>query len=72
MYLCPKEMAILKSKEVLDIRYKYQEVIGEISPGFTYDEFDSIEDYIRILKECIETKTKFGSAEFGKISEEGR
>lgn len=32
MYLCPKEMAILKSKEVLDIRYKYQEVIGESSP----------------------------------------
>ena len=56
MYLCPKEMAILKSKEVLDIRYKYQEVIGEISPGFNYDEFDSIEDYIRILKECIKTK----------------
>ena len=59
MYLCPKEMAILKSKEVLDIRYKYQEVIGEISPGFNYDEFDSIEDYIRILKECIETKKKW-------------
>lgn len=56
MYICPKEMAILKSKEVLDIRYKYQEVIGEISPGFNYDEFDSIEDYIRILKECIKTK----------------
>lgn len=56
MYLCPKEMAILKSKEVLDIRYKYQEVIGEISPGFNYDEFDSIEDYVRILKECIKTK----------------
>ncbi len=59
MYLCPKEMAILKSKEVLDIRYKYQEVIGEISPGFNYDEFDSIEDYIRILKECIETKRRW-------------
>lgn len=59
MYLCPKEMAILKSKEVLDIRYKYQEVIGEISPGFNYDEFDSIEDYIRILKECIETKKRW-------------
>jgi hypothetical protein len=59
LYLCPKEMAILKSKEVLDIRYKYQEVIGEISPGFNYDEFDSIEDYIRILKECIETKRRW-------------
>lgn len=59
MYLCPKEMAILKSKEVLDIRYKYQEVIGEISPGFNYDEFDSIEDYIRILKECIKTKKRW-------------
>lgn len=59
MYLCPKEMAILKSKEVLDIRYKYQEVIGEISPGFNYDEFDSIEDYLRILKECIETKKRW-------------
>lgn len=59
MYLCPKEMAMLKSKEVLDIRYKYQEVIGEISPGFNYDEFDSIEDYIRILKECIETKRRW-------------
>lgn len=52
-------MAILKSKEVLDIRYKYQEVIGEISPGFNHDEFDSIEDYIRILKECIETKKRW-------------
>lgn len=52
-------MAILKSKEVLDIRYKYQEVIGEISPGFNHDEFDSIEDYIRILKECIKTKKRW-------------
>ena len=46
MYLCPKEVALLKSKEVTDIRHKYQEVIGEISPGFNYDEFDSIEDYV--------------------------
>lgn len=59
MYLCPKEVALLKSKEVTDIRHKYQEAIGEISPGFNYDEFDSIEDYIRILKECIETKKKW-------------
>lgn len=59
MYLCPKEVAFLKSKEVTDIRHKYQEVIGVISPGFNYDEFDSIEDYIRILKECIETKRRW-------------
>mgnify|MGYP004523054537 FL=1 len=56
MYLCPKEVAFLKSKEVTDIRHKYQEVIGVMSPGFNHDEFDSIEDYIRILKECIKTK----------------
>lgn len=31
----------------------------KVPPGFNYDEFDSIEDYIRILKECIKTKKRW-------------
>ena len=56
MYLCPKEMAMVKSKEIQSLMDEYEEVFNEISPGFNHDEFDSIEDYVRILKECIETK----------------
>lgn len=56
MYLCPKEMAMVKSKEIQSLMDEYEKVFNEISPGFNYDEFDSIEDYVRILKECIKTK----------------
>ena len=56
MYLCPKEMAMVKSKEIQSLMDEYEKVFNEISPGFNHDEFDSIEDYVRILKECIETK----------------
>lgn len=59
MYLCPKEMAMVKSKEIQSLMDEYEKAFNEISPGFNHDEFDSIEDYIRILKECIETKKKW-------------
>ncbi|GEM_PF-3805568 len=56
MYLCPKEMAMVKSKEIQSLMDEYEKAFNEISPGFNHDEFDSIEDYVRILKECIKTK----------------
>lgn len=59
MYLCPKEMAMVKSKEIQSLMDEYEKAFNEISPGFNHDEFDSIEDYVRILKECIETKKKW-------------
>ena len=56
MYLCPKEIAMLKSKEIRSLMGEYRKVFNETPHGFNYDEFDSIEDYVRILKECIKTK----------------
>ena len=56
MYLCPKEIAMLKSKEIRSLMGEYRKVFNETPPGLNYDEFDSIEDYVRILKECIKTK----------------
>lgn len=56
MYLCPKEMAMVKSKEIQSLMDEYEKAFNETSPGFNHDEFDSIEDYVRILKECIKTK----------------
>lgn len=56
MYLCPKEIAMLKGKEIRGLIDEYKKVFKEIPPGFNHDEFDSIADYVKTLKECIETK----------------
>ena len=55
MYLSPQEVAILKSKEVLDLRDLYEERTKEMSPGFNHDDFAGITDYINTLKKAIET-----------------
>ena len=56
MYLCPKEIAMLKGKEIRGLMDEYKKVFKEIPPGFNHDEFDSIAHYVKTLKECIETK----------------
>lgn len=38
MYLCPKEMAMVKSKEIQSLMDEYEKAFNEISPGFNHDE----------------------------------
>lgn len=55
MYLCPQEVAILKSQYVIDLRDQYEKKTGEMSPGFNHDDFYDTDEYIEALKKAIET-----------------
>ena len=45
-----------KDEEIKELRKQYKEKFGKPAFGYNYDEFPTIEDYKKCLRECSEEK----------------
>lgn len=72
MYVPPEIMKIIKSERVLKLREEYERVLGvEVSPGFSFIDFGTPENYIATLEKCIREKKEFEPPDYDELEKMG-
>lgn len=51
-FIGAKESEMLKTKEVVEMKQRFEEITSQKAPGFNHDTFSSVEDYKGYLQKA--------------------